>query len=213
MVPVSIPHPFCIRLWIPGAGDTNRCTTSLQPPPRGPSAPGLSYAVSSSSSLALMCSGGAALVDECEPANEICSPWTRCPSPPPTATVVSTNRPLPSSGGRRGRPETGKRTLRRARRLNDTTELLIAPKQPRLQDNPGSLPVQSEHNALLSFQDLLDAPTKLFNSLSIKVVVFSSSFYYFKSSAGALATSSWRTLTPTIDAVFRADTNTLPGPS
>lgn len=124
------------------------------------------------------------------------------PSPPTTAILLREAR-----DGEANPPTVA------ARRLNGPTELLIAPKQPRLQDNSGSLPVHSDRNALFSFQDLLDAPTKLFNSFSIKVVVFSSSFYYFKSGAGALATSSWRTLAPTIDAAFRADANTLPGPS
>lgn len=120
------------------------------PPPRGPSAPGLSYAVSSSSSLAVMCSGGAALVDECEPPNEICSPWTRCPIPhphpppppsPPTTTILSRE----ARDGEVNPPTVA------ARRLNGTTQLLIAPKQPRLQDNSGSLPVQSDHKCPVVF--------------------------------------------------------------
>ena len=69
-------------------------------PPRLPSAPPLSSAVSSTGSLALQfLSGGAVLVDEREPLNGICSLWTRClrPAPlppPPTATATTLSREM-----------------------------------------------------------------------------------------------------------------------
>lgn len=99
-----------------------------------------------------------------------------------------------------GKAEGRKPGLVSAGWLHQTTKLLIADKQPRL---PGKVPrprlrqpgLSDLLGAFFSFQDLLDAPTELFNSSSVKLVVCFPAFLLFQEQRWR----SWRTLTPTPD--------------